>query len=295
MDFELQQMTADEFADSRMAIGEAVERFGALYWVRTKGLFYRPLLFYEAYSPSESDLPPRGLGGFQYIVSDNHEANSTLRFLILDEVHTYALEKLEHNRRRLIKNAAKHFVIRPIKDVAEFQEQGFHAYCSFYQRTRYQYKSERTIRSKFAEWADAVVNGSKAFVFGGYENGGELKGVSIAHWIGKSLLYSTFFSDTPALKKGIGELMFHVLRETASRTPGIEEVIVRRYQGGNGMDNYYLLRGAKLVCRPAKLRLHPVTKWILKSCFPARYATLGEGEELATHHQKSGRNREDHL
>jgi hypothetical protein len=280
LDIEVLQMTVDEFADYQIAIGSAVERYGALYWLRKKGLFFRPLLLHEAFSPSASDLPPLGLGGFQYIVPDWHEANSTMRFLILDDVHAYALGKLQSKRRLLIKNAAKLFVVRPIKEIAEFQEQGFHAYSSFYQRTRYQYKPERTRRSQFDQWADAVLKCTKALVLGGYDQGGKLKSVSISHWVGKSLLYSTFFSDTPTLQKGIGELMFHVLRETASRTPGIEDVMVRRYQGGNGMDNYYLLRGARLVCRPAKLRLHPAAKWILKSCFPARYATLGEGQEL---------------
>jgi hypothetical protein len=70
--------------------------------------------------------------------------------------------------------------------------------------------------------------------------------------------------------------MFHRLRELASQTPGIQEVFVRRYQGGNGIDNYYLLRGAKLVTKPCKLWIDPVSKWILKSYFPARYAILGE-------------------
>ena len=279
MDIEALQMTEDEYADYQVTTGNAVRRFGTLYWVRTKSLFFRPLLVHEAYSPSAADLPPLGLGGFQYVVPDGHEANSTMRFLILDDVHAYALGKLQSKRRLLIKNAAKLFVVRPIKEIAEFQKQGFHAYSSFYQRTHYQFKSERARRSQFDQWAAAVLKCTKALVLGGYDQGGELKGVSISHWIGKSLLYSTFFSDTPTLQKGLGELMFHVLREIACRTPGIENVIVRRYQGGNGMDNYYLLRGSRLVCRPAILRLHPLTKWILKSCFPARYAALGEGQE----------------
>jgi hypothetical protein len=272
-------MTVDDYADYQIATGNTVLRFGALYWLRSKGLFFRPLLLHEAYSPSVSDLPPLGLGGFQYLVLDWRKANSTMKFLILDDVHAYALGKLQSKRRLLIKNAARLFVVRPIQKIAEFQEQGFHAYCSFYQRTRYQYKSERTRKTQFDQWADAVLKCTKALVLGGYDQNGELKSVSISHWVGKSLLYSTFFSDTPTLQKGIGELMFHVLREIASRTPGIEDVVVRRYQGGNGMDHYYLLRGTRLVCRPAKLRLHPATKWILKSCFPPRYATLGEAHE----------------
>jgi hypothetical protein len=111
-------------------------------------------------------------------------------------------------------------------------------------------------------------------ILGGYDQREDLRAISLSYWVGHTLFYATFFSDTVALQKGVGEIMFHRLRELVSQTPGIREVLLRRYQGGNGMDNYYLLRGAKVVIKPSKLQLDPVSKWILKSCFPARYGFL---------------------
>ena len=217
------------------------------------------------------------MAGFQHAVPHQRDANSVMRFLILDDLPDYTLARLDHNRRRLIKNAAKHFSVQRIQDVAAFKEQGFAAYSCFYHRTGCAYKSERRSRADFARWAEAVLKCSKSLVLGGYDQAGGLRSVSISYWIGPTLTYATFFCDTPALQKGVGEVMFHVLRETAGRTPGIREVFVRKYQGGNGMDQYYLLRGAKLVVKPARLHLHPAVRWTLKSWFPGKYAVLSGG------------------
>jgi hypothetical protein len=275
MSLEVQRMDEDEFAACQIARGELVERFGELWWLRTRQVFYRPLLPYHVYSLRNSDLPPIGFGGLQYAVADPQEANAMMGLLMLENAGDYSLDAVSHNRRRLIKNAARNFVVHPVQDVAEFKEQGFVAYASFYQRTHYHYKSERTRRDNYARWVDTVLTCPKAFILGGYERIGRLQAVSISYWVEETLIYSTFFSETSALRNGIGELMFHALRETACRMPGLREVYVRRYQGGNGMDNYYIMRGAKLVMKPSKVRLHPLARLILKSCFPARYTALG--------------------
>ena len=272
----VQQMTVGEFAESRIAVGDRVEKFGDVYWVRTKGLFFRPLLSHEACPIAKSELPPAHIGGFQCVVSVPDEANSVMKFLMLDEVQHYELGKLPYKRRLMIRNAAKQFAIRPIQDETQFKEHGFQVYCSFYERTRYHYKWERIRRESYTRWIDSVLKSRKTLILGGYDQREDLRAISISYWVGHTLYYATFFADTVALRKGVGELMFHCLRELVSQTPGIGEVLVRRYQGGNGMDNYYLLRGAKLVTKPSRLQLDPASKWILKTCFPARYVTLGE-------------------
>ena len=57
----IQQMTVDEYAEARRALGERVEKFGSIYWVCTKRFFFRPILPYEAYSLKRADLPPAPL------------------------------------------------------------------------------------------------------------------------------------------------------------------------------------------------------------------------------------------
>lgn len=273
MIFPLQQMTAEEYAEARRAIGDHVERRGTIHWSRSKFFFSRPLLLHEPLSPSPGERPSVGAGGYQYVAANPREANSTLSFLILDDLAGYELPGLSHRRRLLIKNAAKHFTVRPVRELAEFQEQGFHAYLSFYRRTHYGYRSQRSRHENFRRWAKAVLDFPKSLVLGGYGPEG-LVAISISYWVRDTLSYATFFSSTVASEQGIGELMFHTLRTTAAQEPGIRQIIVRRYQGGNGMDQYYLLRGARLVHKPACLCLNPAAGWLLKSFFPARLALL---------------------
>jgi hypothetical protein len=269
----LQQMTVDEYAEARVAVGDRVERLGKVYWLRTKSFFYRPLLPYEPLSLSSAEIPPASVGGFQHVVADEREANSIMSFLMLHELSGYELQRLDHNRRRLIKNAAKHFVIRPVVELTEFQEKGFEAYLSFFRRTHYQYMSERRRRENYYRWAKTILGFPKSIVLGGYGEEG-LTAVSVSYWVGEVLYYATFFCSTSALEKGVGELMFHALREAVCHEPGIREVFVRRFQGGNGMDKYYLLRGSRLVHKPARLCLSPFTQWMLRSFLPNRLALL---------------------
>jgi len=274
MSFKIDQMTIDEYANGRVTAGDRVAKVGSVYWTRTKGLFYRPLLSYEAYSLSANDLPRVFIGGFQCVVSDPKVANSAIKFVMLNDVEHYDLAGVGTHRRNSIKRAAKLFAVRPVDDEIQFKEQGFQAYCSFYARTRYEYKRGRTQKDFFYKWAESLLKSSKTLVLGGYDNTGDLKAVSISCWVGHTLTYLTFFAETTALKNGVHEIMLHRLREVVSQTNGIHEVFLRRYQGGNGMDEYYVGRGAKVVVKPAKLHIDPVSTWALKSCFPAKYATL---------------------
>jgi hypothetical protein len=274
----LERMTVDEYAAAKSAAGDAVRKKGTVYWTRGRGFFYRPLVSFQPLSPRLSELPVTPFGGCQFVTADPKDANSSLGFLMLDQLAAYSLQSLEHNRRRLIKNSARQFSIRKLIDLAEFQNRGHLAYVSFYQRTRYQYQASRLNSDSFARWAKAVFACPKALILGGYDATG-LQAVSISYWVEETVLYSTFFSQTSALQQGVGELMFHSLRVIGSRTPGARAIYVRPYQGGNGMDKYYLLRGAKLSVKPARLLLNPGARIFLKLVTPRRYAVL-LGEEL---------------
>lgn len=266
-------MTVEEYTAARAALGDRVEKVGRVYWTRSRKNFFRPLLPYEAYAPGETELPRALCSGFQYVVADEREANSTTSFLMLDDLRGYALWQLSHNRRRLINAAAKKMEIRVVRNLGELQDQGFAAYSSFYSRTGYQYMSARRRKAVFCQWAATLLQQPKTLILGAYDCSG-LTSISISYLVDATLLYATFFSQTKAMQQGAGELMFHTLREAAGRTPGIEQIFVRRYQDGNGMDNYYLMRGAKLVRKPSKLQLSPVISWVLKYCLNRQYAIL---------------------
>lgn len=272
-DIRLERMSSGEYAVCRVAVGDHIERVGPHHWVVAKRFFYRPLLRYEPLDIPESLQPQVGVGGFHYIVANERDANSRVGVLILDRLGDYSLETVSHNRRRLVTAAAKTFSIRPIRQLDELIDRGYAAYLSFYERTGYEYASQRRRHDEFSKWAKATFDASKALLLGGFGPDG-LVAVSVSYWVGSTLLYATFFSDTAALKKGVGELMLHSLREAASRAVGVQRILVRPYQGGNGMDQYYQMRGAKLIYLPARLYLHPLTRFLLKTLVPSKYRLL---------------------
>ena len=186
---------------------------------------------------------------------------------------------MSHNRRRLIKSAAKKMEVRPIRDLPELQTQGYAAYRAFYHRTRYNYLASRRREADFRQWAAAQLQDPRATVLGAYK-GGKLEAVSVAFWVRDTLVYASHFSGVEALREGASELLFHALREAVAGTPGIAQILVRRYQGGNGMDQYYLMRGAKLIHKPARLQLNPLVRLGLWICRPRQYALLRDSSRF---------------
>ena len=266
-------MTVDGYAEVQTAVGVRVERVGEVYWTRVRRVFCRPLLPHEALTKNLAEARRAGCAGFQCVVADPQSANSTMGFIIFEREPDYSLGAVSHNRRRLIKSAAKLLEVRPIRDLPELQTQGYAAYAEFYRRTRYEYLASRRRAANFRQWAAAQLADPRATLLGAYR-GGRLEAVSVAFWVRDTLLYASHFSTEEALRQGASELLLHALREAAARTPGIAQIFARRYQGGNGMDQYYLMRGAKLVHKPARLQLEPLMRLGLRLCRPQQYALL---------------------
>ena len=112
MQIQPEQMTVDQYAALQAALGVTVQKVGRVHWTRGRGFFWRPLLPYEPYAGAGMQAPRGAWGGFQHVVPDERAANSTMSFLMLHDLAGYALDRLSHNRRRLINNAAKQMEIR---------------------------------------------------------------------------------------------------------------------------------------------------------------------------------------
>jgi len=196
-----------------------------------------------------------------------------MNFVMLDDPGSYSLDGLIHKRRQLIKRAAQQFQVRPLTDPGELMDRGHRIYLSFHERSRDPYKSDRRREAVFRRWVDDNFQGGKNIVLGGYGQDG-LAAFSTSQWVNGTLIYSTLICGTEALRRNLGELMFHELRLLAARHPGIREVYVRPYQGGNSMDQYYLLRGCRLDRRPARLELPALSRALIRWFAPAKYQVL---------------------
>ncbi len=266
-------MTADEYATLELQLGAKLVKVDGIWWRRVRPFFFRPLFCYETINST----PPTGSFSWpvvlQYAVQSTEKANSSLNYLILENLEGYHKSQLGRRRCQLLNQAAATFVVRPITEPGELKRGGYEAYISFYERTRYGYLKERRKRPAFERWVETIYNFGNPLVLGGYA-GKKLNGVSVSYRVGDTVIYATLFIETDALKRNLGELMFHELRWRAAQEPGIRQVFLRPYQGGNSQDMYYLHRGAKLVRQPARLHVHPVLLVALKWLLPRRHAAL---------------------
>ena len=266
-------MSHDEFAALARELGTKVVGRNGIFWNQVRPFFYRPLLPTRELPDAGLTRPVNWPGAFQYALAGGERANSTMKFLMLDNLAAYSVASLGRRRRQLVNHAAQQFQVRPLRNLREFQEQGFRAYRSFYERTGYEFKSDRKNEATFHEWAEKVFRHPKVILLGGYGPDG-LAGVSRSYWVEETLVYATLFCETNALKKNLGELMFHELRLLAAQTPGLKEIFVRGYQGGNSLDQYYLMRGCKLVAKPARLEIPSALLAGIKWLLPRQHALL---------------------
>jgi hypothetical protein len=269
-----QRMTVKEFAVYERILGKRIIDVNGTYWGQVRPLFYRPLLPYKEYQPGLVVPPSLGLlGGFQHAVPPDETANSSLNLLMFEDAEAYSLDCLDYNRKRQVKLAAKQFIIRPVADINKFKQEAYPVYLSFYERTRYQYGSQRRNRACFSQWADDLFQIPQVVVLGGYRNGG-LGGVSVSLLVENTLCYMMFFCDTESLRLGLSDLMLHFVREAVAEGQCAKQIFAGLYKGGNGLDDFYLLRGCKLVRKPALLHINPLTAFFLKCFLPKLHARL---------------------
>jgi hypothetical protein len=270
----LRKMTLQEYAAIEMAFGEKIVNLNNVYWRRVRPFFYRPILPFIEYPPESVALPRASfLGGAQHAVSRPEIANSFMNFLMFDDLQGYSFDSVNYNLRRKIKLASKHYVIKPIRDIEDFKEKGYAVYLSFYERTRYSYKSERRKQSHFSAWADTLFRFPKAIVLGGYSNT-DLNSVSVSYLVEDVLIYATFFCNTESLGFNVHDLMLHSVREWAAKSENIRYIFTGMYEPGKGTADFYLQRGCRIVRKPALYRINRLALVLLRTLMSKQYEQL---------------------
>lgn len=270
-------MSLDDFASFEGLLGQKTIRVNGLHWSRVRPLFYRPLVPFREFVPGSLGAPRAAfLGGFQHAVPGGAHANSSLDMLMFQDAKSYTLNALDYNRKRQVKRAAKEFTIRRISDVAEFRTHAYPVYVSFYERTGYQYGSQRRHRDFFENWANRLFEIPSLLVLGGYRQQ-KLGGVSLSMLIGDTVFYATFFCDTESLRLFLSDLMLHFVREASAESPGVKQIFSGMHKGGNGLDDFYLHRGCKIVRKPSLLKMNPLASLALKFLLPNQYGKLCRG------------------
>lgn len=263
-----------DFAQYQRLMGLKVVAAGNVYWHEVRPFFYRPLWPLQELRPDTVTPPLRSvLGGVQYAVPADVEANSALNFFVFDDLANYHVNTLSRKPKKQVRLASKEFVVRAITDLGEFQAKGYPVYRSFYERTRYQVLSERKNEAYFRQWAAELFAIPNILVLGGYR-GDELGGVGISFLIGDTINYAAVFCDTRALDGHLSDLMLHTIRESASATPHAKQILVGMFKGVQKLDDFKRLRGARLVRQRTLAKLNPFAETSLRMMFPQYYRKL---------------------
>jgi hypothetical protein len=275
-------MSVDEYAALESAMGARLVRSGDVWWRQVRSCFYRPLLPFLELDPAEVKLPRRALfGGAQFGVVAGAAANSLVDLLIFDEPQTYSLNALSQGSRRHVRRAMNTFAVRPIVDVNEFTATAHEVYLSFFRRTRYGYRRDRTDKQQFANWASALFRFPKVQVFGAYREH-VLASVSVSYVVERVAFTATFFSRSDALQDYVAELMLHTIRERAAASDTIHSIFAAAAGMERGLDEFYLRRGARLVRQPAQLKLNPIVSAALKTLQRDKWRKLRTANLKAT-------------
>jgi len=267
-------MALEDYVAFQKLMGLNVVQVKGTYWCEVRPFFYRPLPMSQVIHQGSTSMPfGAKFCGAQYAVPPEAKANSFLNRLSFENNGDYSLDSLQRNWKRKVRLASKDLIIRPILTASEFKQAAHPAYLSFYERTRYKVRSERRDPAYFANWTDALYRIPNILVLGGFRDR-HLGGVSLTFLKDRTLFYATFFCDDDSLKLHLPDLMLHAVRESAAASPDISEVFASMYKGGNGLDAFYVSRGAKIVRQPAHLELNPLAGLIIRNFFPRQYAQL---------------------
>lgn len=269
--FNVKRMSLDEYASFENEVDGNVIRVGNMYWRCVRRCFLRPLIPFREYSSESITVPLLAhLGGIQYLVPEGQPSNSTISFLMFEQADKYSIDQLPAKRRKNLKHSLEIFTVRQIESVNELADKGHAVYLSFYNRTKYSFRTDRKYPEKFREWANSLFRFQSVIILGAYR-GNDLSAVSIAQVVEDTLIYSTIFAKEDALKDFVTDSLLHALRKIAAAMEGVKQVYPGIYHGGNGRDCFYLQRGIKLVTKPAFLRINPVASWILRLMMPNEY------------------------
>lgn len=276
-------MTADRYADLERATGIRVVKVGDVWWQQVRPFLYRPLLPFRKYDLKKTEDGLTAIGAFQYGVEEGQTCNSHLNPIVFDEPHSYDIKKLRYNVQKHIKKALKNGVrVSRIVDEKEFCESAYPCYVSFYQRTKYAFDASRRRKDGFSRWAHTLFDFPETVILGAFA-GRELVSFEIGCLVEDTFILKTLVNSDKALKLGAPDLLLHTYRTGVCEQPNINLIYDSMLGQSSGINEYYIVRGARVLALPAFLNMHPALLWFIRKANKGIYKRLlgFDSEELA--------------
>ena len=278
-----ERMTIDEYAELASKMGARLHKIDDVWWKEVRPFFFRPLFPFASFIPHSQKAPLSSfLVGFQHLVPTKEYANSNMHFLIFDDLRNYSIESLTHDYRKNIKKGLKNFQVKTISGPGELIDDGFAVYQSFYMRTHYYWKTERTNKKEFVKWVETLFSFPKLLLLGVYSQE-HLQAVSVSYFVMNIIIYATYFSKTEALQGRSSELMLHAIRERAASCDGVNWIYMGSPGTKESLDYFKTSRGCKVISKPAYYRLNFVTHFLLKQFRKEDYKKLVGLHAAASH------------
>lgn len=282
-------MTVDEYAFYERSVnGLSLRQIDGIWWYQPRPCFFRPLFPFEDL-PENVAIPWQGalLGGAQYPVTDERLANTKLNLLACDQVRAYNLKSMDCSLRSQIRKGLRSFEFRQVSDPGVLVREGHTVYLEFLERTQYGHNNSRQDRAEFARWVEAVFRCPKVRVIGAFANG-SLAAVTLSFLVRDVLFYNVYFGNKLALANRASDGMLHTIRESAGSDPRIRMVFSALAGMPRGLDRFYLLRGFRVIPRPAVFRGNPLALLALRHLAPSQYRKLVGGNEASLVRSEAG-------
>jgi len=269
-----QPMTIDRYAAFERATAMKVVKVGDIWWHRVRPFLYRPLLPFKKYDLNKTTKEFDRIGAFQHGVEDGQAHNSYLNPIVFDELHDYDIESLPYSVRKHIKKALKNSVtVSRIVDEREFSENAYPAYVSFYERTKYGFDRSRRTRGGFSRWAHTLFQFPETVILGAFASR-ELVSFEIGCLVEGTLFLKTLVNSDKALKLGAADLLLHTYRMSSREQPEIRAIFASMLGKSPGINEYYSIRGARVLSLPAVLHMHPGLRWLIRKTNKRIYGRL---------------------
>lgn len=268
-----ERMSIDEFATCQRSDGMKVVKIDGLWWVEIRPFFFRPLLPLEEIKPWSKRYPLKAfVGGILHAVPTGVPANTKMNFFIYDDLQYYSLDVLSNKRRRIIQQGIDNFEIRVFEDPAEFIATAYPIYLSFYKRTKYWYKDERADKKVFAKWGRKLFENAKIMKIGAFHEN-RLAAVEVSYFVENVIIGDTLFSDDDGKRMKVTDFILHKMREAATGTDA-DYIYLGLPSGVSSLDESKLIRGCKLLTKPAFSKINPVTETVAKVFMRRSYQRL---------------------
>jgi hypothetical protein len=208
-------MSPERYAALELSSGVRIIKQGDVYWRRVRPFFYRPLFPFLRYDSISINESFRKLAACQYAVREGQPNNSFLNLITYDEIRSYDAEKLHRGPAKNLAFAIEHGLqVRRLFDDRDFCVQGYRAYLSFYNRTKYRFAKNRTDQEGFEHWAKTLSRFPELVVLGAFL-GPSLVGFGIACAVEGTVIIKTAVHSDLGLELRSPDLLLHLWRLAA--------------------------------------------------------------------------------